>query len=62
MISGNPTITGYVIATNVASASTTVTGPFTVSGNVAITYNGNAPGLPGGITVDLWQELIASSL
>lgn len=57
-ISGNPNVIGYIIATNAASSSTVVTGASTISGNVNITYNGGGPGIPGGITVDLWQELL----
>ncbi|MGH2397347.1 MAG: hypothetical protein ACRDFW_10235, partial [bacterium] len=57
-ISGNPNVIGYIIATNAATTSTAVAGASTISGNVNITYNGGGPGVPGGITVDLWQELI----
>ncbi|MGQ0549566.1 MAG: hypothetical protein ACT4PY_07870 [Armatimonadota bacterium] len=61
-ISGSPTIIGSIMATNEAASSTVVTGPSTISGNPNITYNGGGPGIPGGITVDLWQELISGGL
>ncbi len=61
-ISGNPTITGYIVATNAATTSTMVSGASTISGNTSITYNGSGPGIPGGITVDLWIELVSGLL
>lgn len=57
-ISGNPTIIGYIVAANAATTSTTVSGASTISGKASITYSGDGPGIPGGITVDLWQELV----
>jgi len=61
-ISGNVTITGSVVSTNEATTATHVSGPSSLSGNATIIYDGGGPGLPGGITVDRWQELTSGGL
>lgn len=58
-ISGNPTIIGYIVAANASTSTSTVSGASTISGNANITYSGGGPGIPGGMTVDQWQELVS---
>jgi hypothetical protein len=57
-ISGNPEVIGYIIAASAATTSAEVTGTSRISGNIRITYDGRGEGVPGGITVDRWQELV----
>ncbi|MGH2406032.1 MAG: hypothetical protein ACRDGN_16465 [bacterium] len=58
-VSGNPRIIGNIVATNASTIATLVSGVSTISGNASITFNDGSPGVPGGITINLWQELIS---
>jgi hypothetical protein len=54
-VSGNATLTGFIIAEDAAKAGTLVR-QNAISGNMTLTYNGNLNNpFPGGIQVMTWQ-------
>jgi hypothetical protein len=57
LVSGNPNIVGYLIAASTVDVSTMVQGPSIIPGNPRITFGGGSEPIPGGMTVNRWQEL-----
>jgi hypothetical protein len=54
-ISGNPSLTGFIIAEDAANNSSTVV-ENRISGNMTVNYNGNVPNpFPGDVQIIAWQ-------